>query len=83
MTNWTCPETSAPCERMCLTMCHIISEDRVALRAEVERLRAELAKPCTRCHCMDRAIEKMGDPRDSVTITPSTGLSPRTAQEGT
>jgi len=33
-----CPETGDPCYRMCLTMCHIISEDRVALRAEVERL---------------------------------------------
>jgi hypothetical protein len=37
-----CPETGDPCYRMCLTMCHIISEDRVALRAEVERLRAAL-----------------------------------------
>jgi len=36
---WTCPETDEPCERMCLTACHIRSAELVVLRAEVERLR--------------------------------------------
>lgn len=40
--TWTCPETAAPCERMCLTACHIRSKELVALRAEVERLRGAL-----------------------------------------
>jgi hypothetical protein len=37
-----CPETGKACERMCLTMCHIINEDRVALRARVAEARGLL-----------------------------------------
>ena len=52
-----CPETGTPCERMCLTMCHIISEDRVALRAAVEAYEADAV-------AYRATIERLRGPRE-------------------